>query len=71
MVARKPTIGTSVSDDEYARLEAEARREGITISTLVYRRVMNDPTAERRPGRPRRHGRTNVQQEELPLQTAS
>lgn len=55
---KKLPVGTSVSPDEMRELEQAAAAEGVTVSTLVYRRVMNKPDAVRRTGRPPKHSRT-------------
>jgi hypothetical protein len=57
-MAKRETVNTSVTEDERRELEAEAARQGVTLSVLVYRRVMLKPDAVKKPGRPRRHPRT-------------
>lgn len=58
MAEGRTTVSTMVSVEERSQLEAEAAAEGVTLSTLLYRRALNKPDAERRPGRPAKHART-------------
>jgi hypothetical protein len=45
------TIGVRVTAAEKAQLAEEAAAEGVTLSTLLYRRAMNKPDARRPQGK--------------------
>jgi len=49
------TVGVRVSAAEKAQLEADARAEGVSVSTLIYRRTFNKPDARRPQGRRPKH----------------
>lgn len=51
------TLGVRITPDEKAQLEAEARAHGVTLSTLVYRRALNQPVVKRPRGRRPQHER--------------
>lgn len=57
------TVSLRVTPEEKEAVLAEAEREGVTVSVLLYRRIFNAPDAHRHVGRPPRYRRE--QDEEL------
>lgn len=49
------TVGVRMTSEEKAQLAREAAAEGVTLSTLVWRRAFNRPHAIRRQGNQPKH----------------
>lgn len=47
-----------MTHEEKQMLEDAAKREGVSVSLYMYRRIFNEPTAMRRPGRRPKHQAT-------------